>query len=210
MERIDRIPFEELVGKRVTAIYEFVHLESGGMDTGDVVIVLDDGRIIEFPYGGDTDFRLTSIPKRSYNLFETLEPYPVYSVNQEGKSVGEIAQEHAARRKTLLGWIKNIVGWDLFSSLYRPYKVVYYENKRKYLREQRIVDFIFYPDDWDRGFFLLENGYLITLIDHSMNGTGLAGLGYYENLESLVERKGPGYLKWTETGRICNEPTDDE
>jgi hypothetical protein len=48
---------------------------------------------------------------------------------------------------------------------------------------------------------LLDNGYLISETTVAPNGTGLASLNYFENLENLAERRGDEYLKLTDDNK---------
>ena len=72
------------------------------------------------------------------------------------------------------------------------------KEKPKFIKNRKIVDFIWYPDkSYDSGFLLLDNGVVIGETKASMNGTGLVGLNYYKSLKSLTERKGSDYLSLT-------------
>ena len=55
---------------------------------------------------------------------------------------------------------------------------------------RQIADFLWYEDADYGGYFLLDNGSLITETRMSPRGTGLAGLNFYDNLKELMEEKG--------------------
>ena len=50
-------------------------------------------------------------------------------------------------------------------------------------------------EDSDVGFIELENGYILTETIMSPHGTGMAGLNYYESLESFEESCGTDYKR---------------
>lgn len=56
---------------------------------------------------------------------------------------------------------------------------------------RRISDFAWYEDDDYGGYFLLDDGSVITETRMSPQGTGQAGLNYYKTLEELIKDKGP-------------------
>lgn len=78
---------------------------------------------------------------------------------------------------------------------YKVYKTEYRENKLKFLKNQKIIDFLMFDDSDSVGFLELENGYIITETMISPHGTGMAGLNYYDNLKSFEEYCGTGYKR---------------
>jgi hypothetical protein len=55
---------------------------------------------------------------------------------------------------------------------------------------KKLVDFIWYDDDEYGGYFLLDDGSLITETRMSPRGTGQAGLNYLTSLQELQKYKG--------------------
>jgi hypothetical protein len=63
---------------------------------------------------------------------------------------------------------------------------------------RQITNFIWYEDASFGGYFLLDNGSLITETRMSPHGTGLAGLNYYKNLKELTDQQGTQFKKLTD------------
>ena len=55
---------------------------------------------------------------------------------------------------------------------------------------RKIADFVWYEDNDYGGYFLLDDGSLITETRMSPQGTGDAGLNFFRNLEELAELRG--------------------
>ena len=68
-----------------------------------------------------------------------------------------------------------LFGQNIAIKDYQPYKVDYRENKLKHIKDRKIIDFLWYDDESEKGFILLDNGYLITETNFAPHGTGLAG-----------------------------------
>jgi len=189
---------EEIIDKAVTNIYSLVKLESGGLDTCECFIELDNKTIIDIPFGDNDDIWIKELPKEAVSLFADLSDYPFYHVNKDKKTIGEIAIKYQKRKLNIFNRLINTVfGYDIKVKEYKPYRVEYKENKLKNIKGRKIIDFIWYPDDIDKGFFLLDNGFLITDTTVAPNGTGFVGLNYYESIEFVTNRKGKDYLKIT-------------
>jgi hypothetical protein len=99
-------------------------------------------------------------------------------------------------------WVKKLDSnaLNLFADLsdYQAYEVEYRENKLKNLKDRKIIDFLWYADDSEKGLILLDNGYIITETTIAPHGTGLAGLNFYENINDLILSKGNDYSKLTD------------
>jgi hypothetical protein len=191
---------EELFGKTITNIYATFGVEQEWLDSAECFIEIDNSLIIGFPYGFDKDAWIKNIEPNAESIFKDLNDYPVYHVNKEGKSIGEIADSYQKRKSSILYKIKKaIFRQEIIIKEYQPHKIEYKENKVKHILNSKISDFIWYDDESEKGLFLLENGYIITETTMSPCGTGLAGLNYYESLADLVESKGQGYLRLTES-----------
>ena len=59
----------------------------------------------------------------------------------------------------------------------------------------KFFDLLMGIEDSEVGFIELENGYIITETIMSPHGTGMAGLNYYESLESFEESCGTDYKR---------------
>ena len=190
----------ELFGKTITNIYAIFGVEQEWLDTADCFIELDNSLVIAFPYGFSEKVWVRELDTKATTLFKDLSDYPVYHVNQESKSVGEIAATYQKQKRNIFNRIKKVLfGQEVVIKEYQPYKTEYRKNKAKYIQGSRISDFLWYDDQSEKGLFLLDNGYVITETTMSPSGTGLAGLNYYESLEDLAESKGNSFQRLTET-----------
>lgn len=187
---------EEIIGKTVTNIYSLLTMEVGGLDSGECFIELDNKYNIDIPFNNANEIWLKDLNKNAVSLFDDLSDYPVYYINKKNKTVGEIAHKYQRKRRNIFNKLRKLFfGKDVVIKEYQPKKIEYQENKLKYIKSRKIVDFIWYDDDSEKGLILLDNGYLITETNFSPHGTGLAGLNYFENLESLKACRGNDYLK---------------
>ena len=66
-----------------------------------------------------------------------------------------------------------------------------------YIKNKKITD-LFWYDGIDKGFILLENGYIISETTIAPNGTGLAGLNIIENVAKMIDLKGKDFFKLTD------------
>lgn len=190
---------EEIIGKTVTNIYSLVNMEVGGLDNGECLIELDNNIIIDIPFGFSDDVWIKDLDKDALSLFADLSDYKVYHVNKDNKTVGEIANNYPRQKRTILNRLHRILfGHDIAIKEYQPYKVDYTENKLKHIKDRKITDFLWYDDDSKKGFILLDNGYLVTETNVAPNGTGLAGLNFFETLNDLTNAKGNDYFKLTD------------
>jgi hypothetical protein len=198
--KISLMLIDELFGKIITNIYANFGIEQEWLDTADCFIELDNTLVIAFPYGFSEEVWVRELDPKASSLFKDLSDYPVYHVNKEGKSIGEIAAAYQEQKQNIFNRIKKaFFGKEVVIKEYQPYKIEYQENKVKYIQNSKISDFLWYEDESEKGFFLLDNGYIITETTMSPSGTGLAGLNYYESLAALAESKGQGYLRLTES-----------
>lgn len=186
---------EELVGKIITNIYSIINLEQGGLDKGECFIELDNTIIIDIPWGNSEEVYSKDLTPAAKSLFEDLSDIPLYYVNKDNKSIETIASHYKLQKRSLLGKIKRLFRQKLTIKDYLPYKIEYQENKLKYIQNRKIVDFLWYEDEIEKGFIELDNGFIITEITIAHNGTGLAGLHYYKDYNSLVEQKGNNILR---------------
>ncbi|MFD2918611.1 hypothetical protein ACFS6H_02745 [Terrimonas rubra] len=186
---------EELVGKTITNIYSIINLEQGGLDKGECFIELDNTIVIDIPFGESTYVYIKGLTPAAKSLFEDLSDIPLYYVNKDNKSIETIAVGYLQQKRSLLGRIKRLLGQKLTIKDYLPYKIEYQENKLKYIQNRKIVDFLWYEDESEKGFIELDNGFIITETTIANNGTGLVGLHYYEDYSILLELKGNNILR---------------
>lgn len=195
---------EEILGKTVSNIYSLVKMEVGGLDTAECFIELDNEIIIDIPFGFSEDIWIKELDKDAVSLFADLSDYPVYHVNKDKKSIGEIADDYQRQKRTVFNRLRKVIfGHDIAIKDYQPYKVDYRENKLKHIKDRKIVDFLWYEDDSEKGFILFDNGFLITEKTFSNHGTGLAGLNLYESINDLTNAKGKEYSRFTDKQGIC-------
>lgn len=161
----------ELIGKRVTDIFQVLDLEVGGLDKGDCYIELDNELVVGIPYALNDDVWIKEVPFEADSVFIDLSDIPIYDV------------------KSFLG-IKYT----------KPSH--FKENKIKYLKDQRIMDFLWFDDEdfkfSNHVYFLLENGYIFTQTLVAPHGLGMAGLNYYYSIAHFEEQVGKKYKRLTE------------
>jgi len=190
---------EEIIGTTVTNIYTLVKMEVGGLDTAECFVELDNNTIIEIPFGFSEDIWIKELDKDAVSLFADLSNYPVYHVNKDKKTIGEIAENYHRQKLTIFNRLRKVLfGHDIAIKDYQPYKVDYRENKLKHIKDRKIVDFLWYEDDSEKGFILFDNGFLITEKIVSNHGTGLAGLNLYESINDLTSAKGKEYSRFSD------------
>jgi hypothetical protein len=191
----------EIIGKTITDIYSIVEMEHGGLDKGECFIELDGKTVIDIPFALSGEFSteeevpVKELKKGARSLFGDLSDISWYHINKEGKTIAEIAEKHQGRQGNILNRIaKALFGFETLPKEYRPYKVEYHENKLKYIKDRKIDDFIWFPDEIEKGFLLLDNGYLITETSVAPHGTGQAGLNLFESISGLTESRGNNFL----------------
>ena len=187
---------QEIIGRIITDIFVWSKMEVGGLDEAEVSIQLDNGKLIGIPW----DFESENIEKElrtdSESLFSDLSDIPEHHINPKGKSIQEVLDAKKKRESSFFGRIKKAVGLgEGIPKEYRVYKTEYRENKLKHLKNQKIVDFLMFEDYDSVGFIELKNGFIITETIMSPHGTGMAGLNYYESLESFEESCGTDYKR---------------
>ena len=189
----------EIIGMRVTNIYSLEKMEVDGLDNGECFIELDSKIIIDIPYGFNDDIWIKELDKDAVSLFADLFDYPVNHVNKANKTIGEIVDNFQQQRRILFNRLRKILfGQDISIKDYQPYKVDFRENKLKNIKDRKIVDFIWYADESEKGFILFDNGYLVTDTAVAPHGTGNAGLNIYRSINELTNAKGNNYSKITD------------
>jgi hypothetical protein len=123
-------------------------------------------------------------------------------VNKEGKTITEIVEAHKKRKQNIFNRLREaLFNYEPPIKEYKPYKIEYHENKLKYIVNRKIVDYLWESDGTEKGFFELDNGYLISDQYMAPHGTGLAGLHYFDSLNTLKERKGYNLKRYSEMTR---------
>ena len=187
---------QEIIGLIITDIFVWSKMEVGGLDEAEVSIQLDNGKLIGIPWDFESENIEKELRKNSESLFSDLSDIPEYHINPEGKSIQEVLDAKKTRESSFFGRIKKAVGLgEGIPKEYRVYKTEYRENKLKHLKNQKIVDFLMFEDSDSVGFIELKNGFIITETIMSPHGTGMAGLNYYQSLESFEDSCGTDYKR---------------
>ena len=183
----------ELFGKKITNIYSILDVEVGGLYSGECFIELDNSLIIDLPSSNQHEIIFKSIHPSAKSIFTDLSDIPVYHVNANKRTIGETAEANQKEKSTFFGRIKIMLGLGTLKKTYTPYRIDYRENKLKYILNQTIKNFLWYPDDSEKGFLLLENGYIITETIIANHGLGLVGINSYESIEALKNARGDDF-----------------
>lgn len=187
---------QEIIGRTISDIFVWSKMEVGGLDEVEVSIQLDNGKVIGIPWDFESERIEKELRKDSESLFSDLSDIPEYYINPEGKSIQEVLDAKKKRESSFFGRIKKAVGLgEGIPKEYRVYKTEYMKNKLKHLKNQKIKDFLMFDNSDSVGFIELENGYIITETIMAPQGTGMAGLNYYESLESFEESCGTDYKR---------------
>ncbi len=193
---------KDIIGNLITDIRLSVKMDVGGLDIGECFIEIEGETFFSFPFGPEDKNLETNVSADAESIFNDMSNIPVYLVNKAGKSIGEIAAKFKKQQNSFTGKLRKVFfGKELSSPIeYKPYKVEFRENKLKHIKDKRIVDFVWYTDDTEKGFLLLENGYLLTETLCAPNGTGLVGLNIFDNIIELSSERGKDYLKLSDCG----------
>ncbi|MGG9962312.1 hypothetical protein [Ferruginibacter sp. SUN106] len=195
----DIILIDEIIGKTITDIRCKYGEEDGWLDTAECFIQLDNKFYIDIPYGQVKDVLVVEPGPEAETVFGNLSDIPYYHVNKEGKSIAEVAEAHKKRKQNIFNRIRKLLfGYEPPIEKYTAYKVEYHENKLKYIINRTITDYLWENDRIEKGFFELDNGYFISDQYMAPQGTGLAGLHYYNSLDSLKESKGDNLKRHSE------------
>ncbi|MBC3846796.1 hypothetical protein H8K90_10430 [Winogradskyella echinorum] len=186
----------EIIGRTIIDIFVWSKMDVDGLDEAEVSIQLDNGKLIGIPWSFESEKIEKELKPDSESLFLDLSDIPVHSINPERKTIQEVLDAKKKRESSLIGRLKKAVGLgEGIPREYKVYKTEYRENKLKYLKNQKIKDFLMFDDSDSVGYIELENGYIITETIMSPQGTGAAGLKYYSNLESFEESWGTEYKR---------------
>ncbi len=191
---------KELIGKTITNIYGVAEYNAEGVDTVECFVELDNRTFIEVPsYSNAQEVvekdlinnAVCIIPQHTDEMVCDLDP-------EENK----VVQSRAGLLTILFSFFRKRGKGDGANSIlteFIPLKDFILHGKPKYIKNRKIVDFLWYPDKpYHSGFLLLENGCVIGETLACLHGIGRAGLNYYRDLASLEDHKGEGYKRLTE------------
>jgi hypothetical protein len=185
------IMLNEIIGKPITDIRCKFGMHDGWLDTAQCFIEIDRKFYIQIPHGQTDSVLVIPLDPAATTIFDDLSDIPHFHVNREGKSIAEVAKSHNARKKNIFNRLrKALFGYEPPIKEYVPYKVEYYENKLKHILNRSIVDYLWECEEVEKGYFELDNGYLISEQYMAPSGTGQAGLHYYDSLNTLKDRRG--------------------
>lgn len=193
----ENISIEEIIGKSITDIRCKFGRHEDQFDTAECFIEVDQKFYIQIPYGQVDSILVTAVDPSATTIFGDLSDIPYYHINKEGKTITEVADSHKKRKRLFFNrLLKAFFGYEPPIKEYLPYKVEYHENKLKYILNRTIVDYLWSIEGDEKGFFELDNGYFIS--DQYMAPTGtVAGLHYYDSLNTLKDRKGDALNRYT-------------
>lgn len=194
-----QIPMEEIIGKTITDIRCKYAQQDDWLDTADCFIELDYKYNIGIPYGETKNLLLLEPDPLAETIFGDMADIPFYHVNRDAASMVEVAEAQKQRKKNIRNWLRKILfGYEPPLKEYQPFKIEYIENKLKNIVNRTIVDYIWANDRDEKGFFELDNGYIISDQYMAPHGTGLAGFHYYDSLNSLRNQKGNNLNRYSE------------
>jgi hypothetical protein len=186
---------KEIINSKIVDIWVWYKSEPYGLDEAEVFLQIDNDLLLDIPYSFTEEIWVKQIDKKVESLFKDLSDTPICHVNKEGKSIMEVIELEKRRSNTWMGKLKNIFSIKTIPKEYLPYKVEFIENRLKNIKNRIIIDFLYFEDSLDKGFLLLDNGYIITETTMANHGTGLAGLNIYDSLEKFEERFGKDYKR---------------
>ncbi|NHM03659.1 hypothetical protein [Flavobacterium celericrescens] len=195
----ETILIEKVLGKTITDIRCKYGVVDGWLDTAECFIELDHKICIEIPYGQTNDVVLVEPHSEAKTIFDNLADIPEYHINKEGKTIVEVAEAHKKRKQNIFNRLrKALFNYEPPIKEYKPYRIEYHENKLKYIVNRKIVDYLWENDNSEKGYFELDNGFIISDQYMSPSGTGQAGLHYFDSLNSLKECRESNLKRHTE------------
>jgi len=147
-----------------------------GFDIYESFIELDNSFIIGFPSSFDNSAWLKELNQDAENLFADLSDIPYYCTDVV-----------KLRKRRFYYGLRALLGYDIYNDP-EVLKVEWRENKLKYVKDRKIVDYIWYPGDHEigeTGYIKLDNGYLITEVTSAPHGTMGARLYLFESVNDL-------------------------
>jgi hypothetical protein len=195
---------KELIGKKITNIYQITKYEFYGLDQGEAFIELDNNLIIDLPFDDYSDEETLwekELKADAVSLFSDLSDRAFYHVDKEGKRIIEIKKNATITRFSFWERVKHFFETDKWLPAQQKtveetkvYKADFIENKFKFIKDRVIAD-VLYFNDHEKVFLELDNGYIITEVTAGMNGTGSVGIHIFDNLTELIKRKGWVFIR---------------
>jgi hypothetical protein len=201
----DKMLIGDLIGKTITDIRCLFGVEDGWLDTSYCFIEIDQQFFIEFPFSDADVVWITEPDPNANTIFDNLNDMPYYFIDPPGITGGATAD--TSTDKNIFFRLRNF-----FSKSSKPwkekpsYRVEYQENKLKHILNRKIADYLWQAKDDERGFFELDNGYLITEKNMAPSGTGLAGLHYYTSFENLKNTVEGDFCRYSELNNNDQNP----
>jgi len=178
---------KDIIGQTITDVYIWVEYEQGGLDQGGCFLEIDKSFFIKIPYFEEDEIAVENIDKRSVSLFSNQMIEKTDSAVKDKDAKKKKGEERRAFFRQLGGHLKKMASIDEISPkeniLHKTGRI---ENNFHEIKGERIIDFIWDMEEDKKGLFLLSNGFLITETTIVPNGSDLAGLNYFENMEKLV------------------------
>lgn len=115
--------------------------------------------------------------------------HEVYIEIPYGKTKDVLIVEIDPKAKTLFAEIHKNQKKNIFNRIINKLFVIQ-DNPLSHLQNSTIVDYLWHEEAFEKGFFEVDNGCLISDQYMAPTGTGLAGLHYFKDIETLKERKG--------------------
>lgn len=203
---------KELIGKKITNIYQITEYESYGLDQGEAFIEVDNNLIIDLPFDDYDEEKILwekELKEEAVSLFSDLSDRKFYHLDKLGKRIIEIKKTVTIARYSFWHRVKHFFETDKWLPAQQKtveeieeYKADLIENKLKYIKNRVITDVLFF-NDHEKAFLELDNGYIITEVTAGMNGTGRVGIHIFGNLTELIKRKGFSFIKFS-------NPTQDD
>jgi hypothetical protein len=203
---------KELIGKKITNIYQITEYEFYGLDQGEAFIELDNNLIIDLPFDDYIDEQTLwekELKEDAVSLFSDLSDRTFYHLDKEGNRIIEIKKNVTITLLSFWERVKHFFETDKWLPAQKKtveetevYKADYIENKFKFIKDRVIAD-VLYFNDHEKVFLELDNGYIITEVIAGMNGTGRVGIHIFDNLTGLIKRKGFSFI------RISNPAQED-
>jgi hypothetical protein len=195
---------KELIGKKITYIYQITEYEFYGLDQGEAFIELDNNMIIDLPYDEyieeDTLWE-KELKEGAVSLFSDLSDRVFYHLDKEGKKIIEIKKNVTITRFSFWERVKHFFETDKWLPAQmktveeaQVYKADLIENKLKFIKDSVIAD-VLYFNDHEKVFLELDNGYIITEVMVGMNGAGRVGIHIFDNLTKLIKQNGWKFIR---------------
>ena len=189
----------EIFHKTITNIYLDFYTEND-WEFGTTYIELDGSVLITIPWNDTSDpsddeaepdwqIEIYTLPESAKCLTDDLSDITWESVHFD-VNVDGLTMQIAMTNYQWLKWKiyyplrKFLLGLDIPE--YYHCTMEHRENELKYIKNRKIVDYLWHPDSpYEAGLFLLDNGWLISSCSDGPPGVGSVGLYHYKNIGVL-------------------------